>query len=836
MSTRVDIEIAVRGATQITNLQQQLLATSAAADRVSAVLGNRGVLVNSVQNLGRVAAQANSTLRSAAAGTTAQKQAIDVYVKSLAAAEKAEITLTAAIKKRQKELGIAQATTARGAGGGGGGRVGGAVSGAIIGGAFPLLFGQGGGAAAGGAIGGLVGGLAGPGGSFAGSLLGTLIGDIASKANQIKDLGQQLGFSAQQTELLSQAAKRAGQDFDQFQAAVQNIRGLGLSLDDQASTIQLVTTLTDKYGGSINAVANAFTSALETGKVGQSTLNQLTSQGIPIQDQLARKYGVTRDELLKLAKDGKISVQDLADELVNLGNQTDTVGTKSASAFENLVNALGETGRAIGNIAARIAQQLSPVLDAILNQATQVINRINQALAAGSINEPQKQGFKRQAEQAVTKQAGFLPGGPFGAGQISVTFKGKTFKGQASSVVSQITNQLINDAVTSQVKTAAAAPPISRITAPSQLEPAGGGGAGRKKATGRSEAEKLAEELQKSLALGDKLGTQFSRQAQLLFESSEIEQKRLEIQFDFEDRQAQINELKNAEQRTNLSAINGEIKRLELLKLQEEVIKKQAEEAARLFKEALAGTQFEISGGGAITDFVVESSAALQELTSPLNRVKVAAEAIGTAFSNSFRGIVTGTQSAQEAISQFFENIGQALIDYATTAIAQYIAIGIARLFAGVNPFAAASNNLSGTGALATSIPGLSVGGAIPFAEGGFVTGPTNAIIGEGGESEYVIPASKMNAAMARYSKGVRGDAVVGGDGGSAQAAAVSAGPMEPIDVRYSVERINNVDYVTTDQFQRGLAQAAQQGAVQGERRALRTLSNSPANRRRIGL
>jgi hypothetical protein len=50
------------------------------------------------------------------------------------------------------------------------------------------------------------------------------------------------------------------------------------------------------------------------------------------------------------------------------------------------------------------------------------------------------------------------------------------------------------------------------------------------------------------------------------------------------------------------------------------------------------------------------------------------------------------------------------------------------------------------------------------------------------------------------------------------------------------VERINNVDYVTTDQFQRGLAQAAQQGAVQGERRALRTLGNSPANRRRIGL
>jgi len=831
---RADIEIAVRGASQITNLQQQLISTASAADRVSAVLGNRGVLVNSVQNLSRVASQANTALRSAAAGTTAQKQAIDVYVKSLAAAEKAEINLTAAIKQRQKELGIAQTTAARGTGGGG--RIGGAVSGAIIGGAFPLLFGQGGGAAAGGAIGGLVGGLAGPGGSFAGSLLGTLIGDIASKAGQIKELGQELGFSAQQTELLSQAAQKAGRDFDQFQAAVQNIRGVGLSLDDQASTIQLVTTLTDKYGGSINAVANAFTSALESGKVSQSTLNQLTSQGIPIQDELAKKYGVTRDELLKLAKDGKISVQDLADELVNLGNQTDTVGTKSASAFDKLVSALGETGKAIGSIVARLAQQLSPVLDAILNQATQVINRINQALAAGSIGEPQKQGFKRQAEQVVTQQAGFLPGGPFGAGQISVAFKGKTFKGQASSVVSQITNQLINEAVASQVKTVVA-PPIPRITAPSQLAPAGGaaGGASRK-TTGKSDAERLAEELQKSLVLGDKLGTQFSRQVQLLFESSELEQKRLEIQFDFEDRQAQINELKNAEQRTNLTAINGEIKRLEILKLQEEVLKQQAEEAARLFKEALTGTQFEVSTGGSITDFVAESAVALQELTSPLNRVQIAAESIGTSFSNSFKSIVTGTQSAQEAISQFFANVGQSLIDYATTAIAQYVAIGIARLFAGLNPFNAASQNLSGTGALATSIPGLNVGGAIPFAEGGFVTGPTNAVIGEGGQPEYVIPASKMSAAMTRYAAGNRGASVIPGSSEQGGSTALAAAPMEPIDVRYSVERINNVDYVTTDQFQRGLAQAAQQGAIQGERRALRTLGNSPANRRRIGL
>jgi hypothetical protein len=149
------------------------------------------------------------------------------------------------------------------------------------------------------------------------------------------------------------------------------------------------------------------------------------------------------------------------------------------------------------------------------------------------------------------------------------------------------------------------------------------------------------------------------------------------------------------------------------------------------------------------------------------------------------------------------------------------------------NALGTANKNLTGKGALKSPIPGLKVGG---YAEGGFVTGPTNALIGEGGEPEYVIPQSKMSAAMSRYSRGARGESVIPGNGTSGESGNAATATMQPIDVRYSVERINNVDYVTADQFQRGMAQAAQQGAAQGERRALRTLQNSAATRRRIGV
>jgi hypothetical protein len=125
--------------------------------------------------------------------------------------------------------------------------------------------------------------------------------------------------------------------------------------------------------------------------------------------------------------------------------------------------------------------------------------------------------------------------------------------------------------------------------------------------------------------------------------------------------------------------------------------------------------------------------------------------------------------------------------------------------------------------------------GFTPFASGGYVTKPTSALIGEGGESEYVIPASKMRTAMQRYSSGARGDAVIPGSG-SEPATGGGVATMEPIDVRYSVERINSVDYVTADQFQAGMAQAAEQGARRGEQRTLYSLRQNTNTRQRIGL
>jgi hypothetical protein len=207
------------------------------------------------------------------------------------------------------------------------------------------------------------------------------------------------------------------------------------------------------------------------------------------------------------------------------------------------------------------------------------------------------------------------------------------------------------------------------------------------------------------------------------------------------------------------------------------------------------------------------------------------ANAVASTFSSAIDAAVSGTENLGDALkglaSDLLATIGKMLIMY---GIAQ--ALGALGGGDGVGVFSTLAKAFGFKGAKDGAYWS---GGFKAFANGGVVTSPTMGLIGEGGEPEYVIPASKMSVAMSRYSAGARGSAVIPGNGTSGSGGMGSAAGST-IDVRYTVERINSVDYVTADQFQRGMQQAAQQGAAEGQRQTLRRLQNSPSTRRRVGV
>ena len=946
-----DIEIAVRGGQQLDRTIKTLNRLNNSINvvtRNAKLLEGRGFNVASIENYSRAVSKAERAVRKAAEGTNQERQAITALVSAMElenkARERKNILIAREIANQRRVIATANAgvgmqgpaipafmrtgpsspirgsraipgspaalaagaTTGRGGGGGGGGRLGGAISGSIIGGAFPLLFGQGAGAAAGGAVGGLVGGLAGPGGSFAGSLLGTLLGDIASKGQQIKELGADIGFSAEQTIKLQEAFKLAGQDAEKFTAAVQNIRGLGLSIEDQADAINLVSQLTETYGGRIDKVTSAFANAVESGKVTQATLNQLTNEGITVQDALAQKYGVSRSAILQMAKDGQISVQALVDVLVNMGNTGVSETTKTKSSFDRLktsVEALGSALAALGNALVGIFQGpfnfILESLALITKTAAESINIISDLL---KFSNPTK------LETTAAIQAGRMPRGGkqsvvdvIGQQRLSALEQkaGPGFLGLGTDVP-KVLELLKQEPEFKATKTK-----IGKIEVPSQLPPSGGGGGG-KSASDRA-AEDAAREAARVAAIvrERQLATvELQRQAVFSREIAQAEMDkdpilarqrqgqqelmRLGIQTAAElekeqNSMAQLAIAREAQAKKALIMLGIE---LDVAKIEQERTKnfddiiadldfelklkqattEEAREQLRLENELrkLQGQGFTDEQVGQITAKKMQLAAPqtegqkiedrigtlkdeMKDLTSISYQVTQAAEAIGSAFQQAFMGLVSGAMTGQQALAAFFQGVGDHFMDMASKMIAKLIEIYILETVLGFisgSIGGALSSGLSSgfsagaSSALPTDAGGWATSFATPlkFAEGGFVTGPTRAMVGEGGEPEYIIPASKMSAAMKRYGGGARGSAVIPTSGDTSEAGGNATAVNGAIDVRYTVERINSVDYVTADQFQQGMQQAAMQGAQRGEQMVLRKLQQSPSTRRRVGV
>jgi tape measure domain-containing protein len=727
------------------------------------------------------------------------------------------------------------------------GRASGAVGNALIGGAFPLLFGQGAGAATGGAIGGLVGGAFGGVGGFAGSLIGTLLGDIASRGQAVKQLAEDIGFSAQQTKQLSDAFKVANTDVEKFTAVIQNIRGVGLEIEDQAKAIQLVTRLTELYGGSFEKTGNAITSALESGKVTQATLNQLTSQGINVQQALADKYKVSRSTILEMAKDGDISVQTLIDTLVELGNNSEKVATKQQNVFQDAyqqiasaankaantaINSFTKTGGTLQQVAADIQSAFTAMFSELIRGTSEFI------LGLGEIARIAGSALDGVAAKFIEIQYGII-----GAAQnLPVLDSGIIeFAKNALAVLNPV--GFLIDKIRGVGKNrpqqfGPEPPPVSRaqiesFRAVSQAMPSGAGSKASDKAA--RDAERLAEQRQKQLEMAARMAVLTEGELQKSVAVTEQEklnteyaQQRMERMVKYETLYKEA--LSNAEIEYLLMAQSNEIlaenynyqkELLDIALAQSEVVNKadplaSAQQELDLLTAKIQGKEQEYLIQKQINDLIMQGAnpADAQGLIltiQDLDKQNKAIEAqkqlwadiyttVSGEIQGAIRGLIEGTAQWGEVLSNILGSLGNLFLN-------------------------AAFSGLGG----ALKLPG--------FAAGGFVTRPTTAVVGEGGEPEYVIPASKMRTAMGRYSAGARGSSVVSGNGGPASSEnGGGVATMEPIDVRYSIERINNVDYVTADQFQRGMAQAAQQGAIQGERRAMRSLKNSAATRRGVGI
>jgi lambda family phage tail tape measure protein len=312
------------------------------------------------------------------------------------------------------------------------------------------------------------------------------------------------------------------------------------------------------------------------------------------------------------------------------------------------------------------------------------------------------------------------------------------------------------------------------------------------------------------------------------------------------------------------------------------------------------GQAIESDRGKKIQDFIAQATAELNDLEAVAVRVSQGiGDAVGNSIANGISGLVEGTTTAKEVFADFLKAMGDILIKEGTRMIAMYVAIGIAKMFAGLfggGSETAKNFEMPGEAFIPKGgfrFPGAANGayfadGVAAFANGGMftnsvVSSPTlfqfadggvtrTGLMGEAGP-EAIMPlergadgklgvkasipfqrsdedqtAEEQNRLSTPFQRGQTADRSFSAlstanipftktvervmtERSERETVAAINNP-KPLDVRFESQVINNTEYVTAEQHQRGMAQAAERGRAL----TLSALQNSVKTRKKVGM
>jgi len=404
----------------------------------------------------------------------------------------------------------------------------------------------------------------------------------------------------------------------------------------------------------------------------------------------------------------------------------------------------------------------------------------------------------------------------------------------------------------------------------------------------KADLEKINELKRKALALEE--ATNFIQQSALQVRDIEREIENLRLR----------NSLRAEGVAPEL--IQAELKKLEIRREMNRLLKQATPEQragirAAAEKQAAAvdaSAQAALEPGVKIANFIGDAKRELEDLEGLAIRVSQSiGDAVGSALTDGVVGLVEGTKTAQEVFSSFLKDIGQILLREAAKMIATYIAIGLAKTFAGLGTPVGGQTSLPGTsigsgGGEVTNIAGNVFGtlgpnfGIRQRANGGPVSANMPYIVGERGP-ELFVPFQQGNitsnedleaqmrdtrSADMAFSSGnsfqrggnssVSNSFQRGGNSSvsnsfqqlqtvslpftrNAEQSSIVAAEREtaqaisnpaPLNVRFESQVINGVEYVTAEQHRQGMAQAAERGRSL----TLSALQGSVKTRKKVGL
>ncbi len=628
---------------------------------------------------------------------------------------------------------------------------------ALIGGAFPLLFGQGLGAAAGGAAGGFGGGMIGGEFGFGLSLVGTQIGTLIDRlATKAIDLGKALDPLTADTEAIIGAV---GKSNTAFASLVQELEAAG----ESAFALELASQELERVVGKNGVEAFELFSArivdlqnevaVLTTKIGAfvaELINTITGETPGVRQARERSAGVFE---ARQSKDPEIVAAVAA---------LDALGAdpKARIAQQERILNLLENGTKAQREALRLRQldvKLGKDQARLIDQSTS-LTALNTELIALGEDKHTAQGIALQQNIARQVRLNSIEKAYKDFAEDNLTLAGlrATLRGVEADFAEQIATIDANaarhatkqdekrqraiesriDAVDREIKKTENAfrradDQLDAIINKNKDKIAFEKEYARLIQQGSTPAAaKQAIELQKQLK-------QLDRTYDKLIERLDVEVLSLKASI----------EKARAEGATE-EALKGQIAALEEIERKIAGLEGKKEGAEGAINEALAPK----SDREVLEEYLTKLQGQLNDLMNPANQLIGLAETLGGAFSESFKGLVTGSMTAQQALANLFQRTADHFLDMAAQMIAAQLKMQAVKLFMSFFPspgvpsgFSPSSPDIGGTFGVTPKTAGLDFSGAFSGkALGGQVGAGRPYMVGERGP-ELFIPGAQGN-------------------------------------------------------------------------------------------
>lgn len=557
--------------------------------------------------------------------------------------------------------------------------------------------------------------------------------------------------------------------------AAKRLQAFGIEANAVVETTRRLADVSGATGAELQGLVTAYGQVQAKGRLQGEELLQFQERGIALQKELQRMYGMSGEEFRKALEKGRFSAKAVETAIENLTDAGGKYANGAVAQSTTLQGKFSTLQDGVDALAREIGNTLAPSLKIALDDLTAFVNGFVQGL---QYMQAQYRAFLaglrgKTSDELQGQVAGINRFITANQKQLEKVRPGSLAEKQVQAKLVEL-RKLRGSLQKDLDKTLGLVAPQGRSTLLPVTRPGGGAapallgetGGGRGSSKAANDAKRLAEELKRSVEQGDNMGREFSRQILLLSNITDKEEERYRIQFEYEDRLREISELKNKEQQVNLKALNDEIKRLEFQKLNTEELKKQND----LFYQR-AGLSPQILGAGAGAfrtdiDLLGQQEKALQAVLDKYPQIGQAASAASQLATQGTLEMINGTKTAQQVFADFLNSISDMLMKSAAQMIAQYIAIGVARMFAGLGGTAITAAG-GRYGASAFSGAGLgSTGFGLPFlgarANGGSVMAGQGYLVGERGP-ELFMPGRSGGIAPAGGFGGV-GNIVVNVD------------------------------------------------------------------------